>query len=70
MSENNIEKLYQKVDQLIRLCEQLQASNKLLVSREQQWLQERTRLVEKNEMARTRVEAVIGHLKTLQRTTG
>ncbi len=63
MSEHTIEELYTKVDQLIRRCEELQ-------SRENHWLQERTRLIEKNEMARTRVEAMIGHLKNLQQSVG
>jgi cell division protein ZapB len=63
MSEHSIEELYRKVDQLILHCEKLQ-------SREQQWLKERARLVEKNEQARTRVEAIIGHLKSLQQQTG
>ena len=69
MSEYSIEQLYQKVERLIHRCEQLELNNEQLQSREQHWLQERTRLVEKNELARTRVEAMIGHLKTLQRTT-
>lgn len=70
MSKNTVEELYRKVDRLIRHCEQLQASNKVLISREQQWLQERNGLIDKNKMARARVEAVIDHLKTLKQTTG
>jgi cell division protein ZapB len=70
MSEYTIEELYAKVDRLIRHCERLQANNEQLHVREQQWLQERTRLVEKNELARTRVEAMIGHLKNLQQGVG
>ncbi len=63
MSEHTIEELSTKVDQLIRYCETLK-------SREQQLLKERARLIEKNEVARTRVEAMIGHLKTLQQGVG
>ena len=59
MPEHTIETLSYKVDQLIRHCEKLQA-------REQQWLSERARLIEKNEVAKTRVEAMICHLKSLQ----
>lgn len=59
MSEPTIQELSHKVDQLIRYCEALK-------SREKQLLQERARLIEKNEVAKTRVEAMIGHLKTLQ----
>jgi cell division protein ZapB len=63
MSEITIEDLYKKVDQLINHCESLKA-------RESSLLVERSRLIEKNELARTRVEAMIGQLKNLQQTTG
>lgn len=63
MSEHTIEKLSHKIDQLIQHCE-------VLKQREQKLLQERSRLIEKNEVARTRVEAMIGHLKTLQQSVG
>ena len=69
MSENTIEELYKKVDQLIGYCEALQSDNRQLQLREQELLSERERLIEKNEQARTRVEAMIGHLKNLQRST-
>lgn len=62
MSEYTIEDLYKKVDQLIHHCESLKASESSL-------LDERSRLIEKNELARTRVEAMIGQLKNLQQTT-
>ena len=63
MSEYTIEELCKKVDRLIQRCEQLQSDN-------QQLQQERTRLLEKNDQARIRVETMIGHLKQLQQTTG
>ena len=63
MSEHSIEKLSDKIDALIRQCESLK-------HREQQLLQERARLIEKNDVARTRVEAMISHLKTLQQSVG
>ena len=70
MSEYTIEELYNKVDQLIRHCEKLSTDKDELQLREQQLLQEREKLIEKNELARTRVEAMIGHLKKLQQSTG
>jgi len=63
MSEHTIEELSHKIDLLIRHCDNLK-------QREQQLLDERSRLIEKNEVARTRVEAMIGHLKTLQQNVG
>ncbi|MEO0443407.1 MAG: TIGR02449 family protein [Pseudomonadota bacterium] len=61
MSEYTIEELYTKVDRLIQRCEQLQSDNQHLQK-------ERARLLKKNDQARVRVEAMIGHLKQLQQT--
>lgn len=70
MLNNSIESLYDKVNLLLRHCEELQQSNNQLVQREQQWQQERAQLIEKNELARTRIEAMISHLKKLQHNAG
>ncbi len=55
-----------KVEQLIKLCERLSQDNDSLREKESEWLRERTRLIEKNELARTRVEAMITRLKSLE----
>lgn len=66
MSEYSIEELYTKIDRLIDYCAELKNNNQGLKLREQQLLHEREKLIEKNELARTRVEAMIGELKSLQ----
>jgi len=66
MSENTVEHLYHKVERLVQLCEQLQSDNSELQAREETWLSERSRLLEKNELARVRVDSMIRHLKSLQ----
>lgn len=58
--------LADKVDRLLELCEFLSTENRLLKERESHWLQERSRLMEKNELARNRVEAMITRLKSLE----
>jgi len=68
MSQNTLESLSEKLDLLIEYCEQLKQDNQQLRQREQQWHQERNRLIEKNDLARTRVEAMITHLKGLQQS--
>jgi len=68
MSENTVEHLYHKVERLAQLCEQLQADNTQLQSREELLLSERSRLLEKNELARVRVDSMIRHLKSLQQS--
>ncbi|MEJ2418473.1 MAG: TIGR02449 family protein [Exilibacterium sp.] len=61
-----LQKLENKLDQLLQLCEGLSLENRSLKTREADLLLERTRLMEKNEIARSRVEAMIHRLKSLE----
>ena len=65
MSDELILALETKLDRLILLTNRLQQENAELKARENAWQQERVRLIEKNELARSRVEAMITHLKSL-----
>jgi len=65
MSDELLLSLETKLDRLILLTSRLQQENAELKTRENAWLQERVRLIEKNELARSRVEAMITHLKSL-----
>ncbi|MFT5116713.1 MAG: cell division protein ZapB [Kiritimatiellia bacterium] len=70
MPEYTLEQLSNKLDQLITQCEQLHRNNESLQQREQEWLRERTSLIEKNDLARTRVESMITDLKSLKEGVG
>ena len=65
MTDHLVEQLEDKVDALIERCRSLELELESLRSKESAWQSERTRLIEKNETARTRVEAMITHLKNL-----
>ncbi|MGB3611854.1 MAG: TIGR02449 family protein [Cellvibrio sp.] len=65
MSDDLLLSLETKLDRLILLCNRLQQENAQLKARESEWQRERERLIEKNELARSRVEAMIAHLKSL-----
>ena len=65
MTKNVLVRIESQLDELIDLCEKLARENDLLRVREESWLQERARLVEKNDIARSRVEAMIVRLKGL-----
>ncbi|MGY0216778.1 TIGR02449 family protein [Endozoicomonadaceae bacterium StTr2] len=69
MGEDDITGLARRIDQLIELCDQLRQENRLLRSSEQAWKSERAQLIEKNELARTKVEAMISRLKALEQET-
>jgi cell division protein ZapB len=59
--------LESKIDALIEVCEELQRENEMLKATQGTWQKERAQLREKNEQARTRVEAMIARLKSLEK---
>ena len=69
MSQHTLQELAKKLDSLINYNEQLKQDNELYKQREHQWQLERNRLIEKNDLARNRVEAMIAHLKNLEKNT-
>ena len=66
MADPDYNTLEAKIDTLIDLCRSLQQENAQLKTFQQEWLQERAALKEKNEQIRRRVEAMISRLKTLE----
>ena len=68
MDEQQIIALERKIEELIKLCETLYSENHGLKSKESNWLLERARLIEKNELARAKIEAMITRLKAMEQT--
>lgn len=66
MSDELLQALETKMDLLIQVCERLQLEKNELQAKADDWQRERVRLVEKNELARGRVEAMISRLKSLE----
>ncbi len=62
----DLKQLEEKLDLLIQRCQLLQQENEVLKQESQKWHSDKTRLIEKNELARSRVEAMIGRLKELE----
>jgi cell division protein ZapB len=69
MEDPDLEKLAAKFEQLLQRVEQLKAHNRRLLAGETAWRAERTQLIEKNDLARQRVEAMILRLKALEQDT-
>lgn len=65
-TEARIESLARQVEDLIALCDRLRTENESLKSQQQTLSGERARLIEKNEQARARVEAMISRLKAME----
>ncbi|MDC9725699.1 MAG: TIGR02449 family protein [Gammaproteobacteria bacterium] len=65
MEKDAIEQLELQVDELLRASRRIREENMLLKSQQTAWLAERTELVEKTDMARSRIENMVGRLKEL-----
>jgi cell division protein ZapB len=69
MTEMDLQKLEQRVDELIRTVNLLQEENQALRVSQDTLTAERAELIEKTEMARTRVESMITRLKSMESGT-
>lgn len=65
-TESGWDALEARVDELIDLNNKLLRENQALRLQQQNWTTERAALIEKNELAKSRVEAMIGRLKGLE----
>jgi len=62
---NNSE-LEDKIDQLVALCDTLQEKHQDLIAETQHWQLECKTLKQRNQLAKTKVEAMITRLKALE----
>jgi len=65
-SESGLRVIESRVEALIELNLKLARENRALRLQQQNWAVERAGLIEKNEQAKSRVEAMIGRLKGLE----
>ena len=66
MQENDLQTLMGRFELLIERVEQLKRQNALLLAQEKSWREERAHLIEKNDIARRKVESMILRLKALE----
>ncbi|RMG55250.1 MAG: TIGR02449 family protein [Gammaproteobacteria bacterium] len=65
-AEQELKKLEFRVSELIQTCERLKEENRVLREHQQQLNEERLNLLRKNEIARTKVEAIVTRLKAME----
>lgn len=65
-TDNELQTLEQRVNELINTCDQLKADNRTLRDRQESLVQERATLIEKSEEAKRRVEGMIARLRNLE----
>ena len=68
MDNSRLSQFSAKVDQLLAHCEKLEADNAALRDLQEDWQNERARLLQKNDLARNKIEAMIGRLKALEQS--
>ncbi len=66
MEDTDLQALMARLELLINRVEQLKSQNGLLLAQEKTWREERAHLIEKNEIARRKVESMISRLKALE----
>lgn len=59
-------RLEKRMQDLVSLCSKLHLENQSLKSQQGSLVEERARLIEKNELARSKVEQMIQRLKSLE----
>lgn len=65
--DKDINQLEQRVDDLIVACRRLKEENDSLRTSRDALLEEKSKLAEKNRMARSRLESIVGRLRTLEK---
>ncbi len=68
MSNHDLLSLEVKIDELIREFKRQEQENRLLQAEREAWKAERGQLIKQNELARSRVEAMIERLKTMEQS--
>lgn len=66
MSERLLAQVESRLDELVQRYRRLEVEHDKLCQKEQTWLSERARLVEKHEIARARIESMIARLKQIE----
>ena len=62
-----LSQLEQQIDELLVLTQVLSKENRALRAQQKNWSTERAKLIEKNELAKSRVESMITRLKALEK---
>ena len=68
-AESDLQRLEALLEQLTHAFARLQEENRIMRMQQHQLVAERAELIEKTELARSRVEAMIGRLRALETST-
>ncbi len=65
-ADQRLKKLELRIDELLRTLDRVREENRMLRKQQQDYSSERANLIEKNEVAKSRVEAMINRLKSME----
>ena len=66
MEASQLQSFSAKVEQLLAYCQKLEADNASLKALQNEWLSERTKLLQKNDLAKRKIESMITRLKAME----
>ncbi|MCH2158229.1 MAG: TIGR02449 family protein [Oleiphilaceae bacterium] len=66
MDNSSISRFSDKVEQLLAYCQRLEEDNARLQQSQEKLHNERTQLLQKNELAKSKIEGMIGRLRALE----
>ena len=66
MDSSQIKTFTHKLDQLLNYCQKLEDDNVSLKLLQEEWQGERSKLLQKNDLARNKIESMIDRLKALE----
>ncbi len=68
MNDERFNVLDEKIDALIALCAAMKTENQMLRANEHSWQTERQQLLDNNKLAKSRLEAVLARLKSMEQS--
>lgn len=66
MEASQLKVFSDKVEQLLAYCQKLESDNSTLKAQQDEWSGERIKLMQKNDLAKNKIESMIGRLKSLE----
>lgn len=66
MEQPELQALADKLDRLIERCHKLEQDNASMRELQDDWNRERAQLLQKNDLAKHKIEAMIGRLRALE----
>ncbi|MFW5824148.1 MAG: TIGR02449 family protein [Marinobacter sp.] len=66
MEQSELQAMAEKLDRLIERCRKLEQDNAAMRELQDEWNRERAQLIQRNDLAKNRIEAMIGRLRALE----